>query len=177
MIRSVPGILLSLLGATCASAAGPATKLETLANSLLAHGFSDCATTGTFKNCTSHGALSDGRNYSVSVFAGEGKNDNNVTIFVQPEDAINSKEVESIYQYLVELLPYDKGKLKDRFPDLKSSKAFCDTAPRAVHVETRCVVVEPVGELGDAVIGGGKPPSIDHWQVSWPVAKTAPTRN
>jgi hypothetical protein len=105
--------------------------------------------------------LSDGRSYSVSVFAGEGKNVDNVTIFAQPEDAIDSKEVESIYQYLAELLPYDKGKLKDRFPDLKSSKAFCDTAPRAVRAETPCVVIEPVGELGDAVIGGGKPPSVD----------------
>ena len=45
-----------------------------------------------------------------------------MTIFIQPALASDSDEVGAIYDYLARLLPYDKGKLKDRFPISERSK-------------------------------------------------------
>jgi hypothetical protein len=83
--------------------------------------------------------MPDGRIYAVSVFAVEPRDVNSIRIFIQPADAVDSKEVGAVYDYLAEPLPYDKGKLKDRFPDLHAATAWCNTIPTATHRARGCL--------------------------------------
>jgi hypothetical protein len=94
MIRSVFG-LLALLTASAPDAMA-ASDIDTLTENLEAHGFATCHKTGELRNCASAGTLPDGRDYRVNVFAAEDlpHQANNITVFIQPEDAITSKEVE-----------------------------------------------------------------------------------
>lgn len=75
---------------------------------------------------------------------------NTITIFIQPGLASDSAEVGAIYDYLAQLLPYDKGKLKDRFPDIRAVKTWCDSSPKAVHRRNGCLALDPIGENGVA---------------------------
>ena len=167
MIRQVSGFL-GLLGV---AAALPVYDLDTLAATLQAHGFTSCKTMARRTTCANRGSLPDGKPYAISIFAVELSDANKITIYIMPVAASYSKEVSAIYEKIAALLPYDKGMLEDRFPDLKSVTSWCETASNAIHWPGRCVVNEKIGEKWQTDFSIGAPPGIDHWSLSWPVPR------
>jgi hypothetical protein len=149
--------ILLLLGTSCIASA---SELDAVAANLQSHGFA-CHATKSFRNCGVSGKLSDGKPYEVRVFAVRGRRKTTeIEIFVQPAAAAKSAEVGRIYDNLARSFAYDKGKLKDRFPNMKSVTEWCDA--KGIHNLGRCTVDDGLAEFRVST-----PPNVDQWSLGW----------
>jgi hypothetical protein len=164
-------VLLGLFGAFGASVIASASDLDTIATRLEAHGFRCDVAAETMRNCINSGILADGKSYVVRVFTVEQRTADNITIFIQPADAADSDKVGAIYDYLASFFAYDKGKLKDRFPNAGSVEKWCNTAPNAVRYLDRCTVIEPISHNLRADISVSAPSNDNHLSLSWSVPR------
>jgi hypothetical protein len=137
-----------------------ASEFDAVAANLQSHGFA-CHATKTFRNCGVSGKLSDGKPYEVRVFAVRVRRKaTEIEIFVQPAAAAKSAEVGRIYDSLARSFAYDKGKLKDRFPNTKSLTEWCDA--KGIHNLGRCTVNDGLAEFRVST-----PPNVDQWSLGW----------
>jgi hypothetical protein len=163
-------VLLGLFGAFGASVIASASDLDTIATRLEAHGFRCDVAAETMRNCINGGTLAGGKSYVVRIFAVGQRSADNITIFIQPADAADSHEVGAIYDYLA-FFAYDKGRLKDRFPNVGSVEKWFNTAPNAVRYLDRCTVIEPISHNLRADISVSAPSNDNHLSLSWSVPR------
>jgi hypothetical protein len=149
-----------------------ASDLDAIGAMLEASGFAHCDNMARLKSCAVGGSLPDGKPFVVSILIAELAGSNNIMISVQPAAAIDTEPVRVLYEQIAPHLPYDKGTLKDRFPDMEAARLWCQEAPAAIHTVGRCKVTEKIGENQKTELNIGSPLDIDHWALSWSVPDT-----
>jgi hypothetical protein len=162
-------LIIALFGTSLVASA---SDLDAMSANLQSHGFACEAPKEIFRNCGISGKRPDGKPYEIHVFAVKvNEKTTELTIFVQPAEAANSAEVGGIYDKLGQSFAYDKGKLKDRFPDMKSVTDWCDD--KGIHNPGRCTIVEPVEDKGQAdfSVSSGLN-NVDQWSLGWTTSRS-----
>jgi hypothetical protein len=146
-----------------------AMDLTTIGTILEASGFAHCDNMARLKSCAFSGSLPDGTPIAITILIVQLSNGNNIVISVQPAAATDTEIVRAIYEKIAPHLPYDKGTLKERFPDMESARLWCQTAAGAIHTVGRCRITEKIGQGEQSELSVGSATDIDRWSLSWSV--------